>query len=179
MLFISNVTYSFAHFVKAEPLVTPVDSICDVHLGDNLEGVRKKLRSSAYNEKWDAYFKETIVSSTFMQEYEMVSKDPMRVKEVCRLFTIGADLNGHINSISCVYYYRKPEGEYEQLVSDFIQLATTTFGTPVEQETAMGNKRLLHRTWLKNDQRLSMVAYDMPGYDPKHPYIIRMLRSLN
>lgn len=179
MLLVSGFTCTFAYHAKVEPLVTPMDSLYGVRLGDNLETVRKKLQNSAYNEEWDAYLKETKVANEFMQEYEMVPKNPATSLEVRRTFTIGADLDGRINSISYVLYYRTPQGEYEQLVRDFVQVATANFGTPVEQETAMGKKRLLHRTWLNGEQRLSMVAYDMPGYDPKHPYILRILRGLN
>lgn len=179
MLLVSGFTSAFAYQAKVEPLVTPMDVLCGVHLGDNLETARKKLHNSPYNEEWDAYFKETKVSGEFSQEYEMVPQDPATAMAVRRVFTIGADLDGRINYISCVFYYRSAEGEYEKLVRDFVQTATANFGAPEEQQTAMGKKRLLHRTWLKEDQRLSMVAYDMPEYDRNHPYIIQMLRCLN
>jgi hypothetical protein len=179
VLMVPSLSFAASYDLPVDRLITPIDSVCGATLGDTIESVRQKIQMGQYSPEWSASFKEK-AATQYGQEYDLLDQPPKTSYDIRRTLTVNADIDGKVNQISYVLYCRANDAAYQNFLQSLIQTATTNYGTPQEQTSAVGSTgRAQHKIWLLGNQRLSIVTYSSPGYDPQHPHIIRIIRSVN
>lgn len=161
---------------SVDGLVTSMDSVCDVSIGNNLELLRQAFREEPYSQKWYPRYKADERYKQHLIYTHMLNTDPEAGYDINRTLFIDADSDGTINNITYILSYRTNGIYYSGMLKSLIKEATNKFGTPLCFTGQVDGRDAQFKTWTDGDRKLSIVTYYTPN-SKFHPNVIRIIRS--
>ena len=156
-----------------DEMAAPINSIYGVTLGDDYLKTKAMFAKDPYRMQWHPQFTGE-AATKFGIIY--LSTDISNI-EVTKSLQINSDMKNAVNMITYVLAYRTNGEKYTQTLDKLINDANEAYGPCTEQEGIVGDRAVTHRIWQSGERVLTVVAYYLPGYDPQHPYFIRIART--
>lgn len=167
MLLLPTCVFASEANPPVKDLTLSIDSLCGISLGSQFSVIQPSLNQPPFSLTWTPKYSKYYFVHT-------ANTDPKIGYDLYRTLDINHDLKGTINQVIYSLYFNTKDSQYHNLIDSLVQQANERFGTPEEIDSPVGNRLAHHRIWSVGDKHLSVVTYELPGYIPQHPYIIKI-----
>ncbi|MDF2636770.1 MAG: hypothetical protein K0R78_3644 [Pelosinus sp.] len=156
-------------------LVSSMDSVCDISIGNNLELLRQAFTKSPYSQQWYPRYKADERMKQHIFYSHMQNNDPEAGYDIAKFLFVDADTNGTINKIRYKMAYRTNGIYYSGMLRALTKNANNNFGLAKDSTGVIDGYSSRHQTWYSGSRKLSIITYQTA--DKFHPYIIEVVRS--